>query len=572
MTSSRWALWPMMVVVCAAPAVAGPRLVMNASASSFPDVVLSVHVTSKAGEPLTELTASRFRVFEDLAPGTVTEVRQLRTATRPLDLVFVFDTTASMQDELDGLVKRAKKLTDLLSESQVDVRLSLLGFSDDVGVATEPTGDVEAFKRTLSRIAVGGGGDEPENQLDALQAGSRSPFRAGARRVLVLVTDAPFHAKDVVTSQTADGVVAALRAENIELHIVGPELDQYRWMTRALGGSFYDKDSGEFEQLVQTLAGELAANYLVTYRSPRPIADGTRRSVTLTVTHPSGTGEDASQYVSPALVQASSRLNGMQFDKSSYSPHFAIDGRPETAWVSEGSSATEWLDLTFEAPRSVSSLTVRPSQDKRWAAPTKLELVFDGKSTRTVTLDGSRTEQTIPLEAPAVTMLRISVLASAPAGLPVAISELSVKQGTVLVPELARLRTDAETVTEAEALNRAGETAYHAKKLEESVRQYQAALAKTPEFAQCWSNLGLSYWKLKRYSDSVSANRQAIRLATKQGLSQVVANSSYSMGRTFEEQGKLAQALQSYWWANQAVPSPVYAKAIDRLNAKLSEE
>lgn len=158
MSSLRWGFSPLMLLVCATPAVAGPRLVVNASASSFPDVVLSVHATSKAGEALTDLSPESFRVFEDLASGTLKDVHQLRTSKQPLELVFVFDTTASMQDELDGLVKRARKMMDLLAQTKVDARFSMLGFSDEVGAATAPTSDVEAFKKTLSRIVAVGGG------------------------------------------------------------------------------------------------------------------------------------------------------------------------------------------------------------------------------------------------------------------------------------------------------------------------------------------------------------------------------------------------------------------------------
>ncbi len=552
---------------------AGPRVVVNANAQHFPRVELSVHATTKAGEPLTDLKPADFAIFEDLSAAKVVKVEQQRTATTtPVDVVFVFDITGSMQDEIDGLVRRTKRFADQLAQSGLDFELALLPFGDEVGSATAPTRNVTTFKNQVAALRAGGGGDEPENQLGALDAARRLPARPRAKRVLVLVTDAPFHAGDGVTPLRADEVVTSLREVHAELHVVGPSLDEYRWMTLALGGSFYDKDSGAFEQLVDTLGGELAANYVVTYDSPRPQRDGTRRSVTLTAKHASGTAEDASQYVAPALVAASSRQQGMQGDLSAFSPYLAVDGKPDTAWVSDVTSASEWLTLNFDSPQHVSRLTVRASDDPRFAVPGELAVSFDGQPAQRLKLSGERGEQTVAVEPVEAQSVRVTVVHRTPETQPVAIAELSVGDGAALVPELARLRRSVEDLADAVRLNRLGETAYHAGKLQESVKRYREALAKSPEFAQCWSNLGLSQWKLKQYADSVSSNRQAIMLARRQGLEQVVANSSYSMGRTFEEQGQTKQALQCMWWANQAVPKDVYRSAIDRLTRKISAE
>ena len=38
-----------------------------------------------------------------------------------------------------------------------------------------------------------------------------------------------------------------------------------------------------------------------------------------------------------------------------------------------------------------------------------------------------------------------------------------------------------------------------------SVELYQAAIKADPDFAQAYSNLGLSYWKLSKYAESVAA-------------------------------------------------------------------
>jgi uncharacterized protein YegL len=550
-----------------------PRLVISASAVRYPEVVLSVHATTRDGAPLTTLQRDDFQVFEDLSRATLSKVEQQRQASaRPLDVTFVFDTTGSMQDEIDALVKKSRHFADMLAQTGLDTQLGLVTFGDEVRETVPATDRIEAFKKSLSALHASGGDDEPENQLEALEAALKQPARPGARRVFILVTDATFHAHDKVTPLQADVVQRHLAEQKVSLFVVGPDLDEYHWLPASLGGSFIDKDSGAFEGLVDSLAGELAANYLVTYRTPRPSKDGTRRSVTLTAKTPAGTGEDASQYVAPAMVTASSRQGGLQGDESHSSPHLAIDGRVDTAWVSTGTSQAEWLELEFDEPQHIAHLKVTPSPLERYAVPTVLKVTFDDGSSRTVKLSGGRTPETVDI-SPAVSarQLRVDIRESAPADLPVAIAEVEVSDDTGLVPELAKLRRTAEQVAQAERVNREGEKAYHAGQLERSAELYLKALDASPEFAQGWSNLGLTYWKLKRYADSVAANRHAIMLARRQGLSQVAASSYYSMGRTFEEQGQLKQALQCMWWANQAVPKEVYRTAVERLTRKLAE-
>jgi tetratricopeptide (TPR) repeat protein len=561
------------LAACLPLTAAAARLVVSASAPRFPEVTLAVHATTRDGGPVTDLAAADFKVLEDLAPAQVLAVQQLRThSMRPIDIVFVFDSTGSMSEEIEALVRRAKTFCDLLVQSNLDYRLTLLPFGDVLGEPSKPTSDVRAFKQTLSKLRAVGGGDEPENQLAALVLASGLPSREGARRVFVLITDATFHTADAVTPLKPQEVVDTLRGAGVELHVVGPDIDPYRWMPAQLNGSFFDKDSGAFEELVSTLGGELAANYVVTYRSPRPQADGTRRSVTLVATQKSGSGEDASQYVAPALVEASSRLQQLQGDASQFSPHFAIDDDPNTAWVA-GSSREEWLTLSFAQPRKLSRLTVRPSADPTFAVPRTLKVQLGDDPPRTLALDGTRNVQVLRLEPPAVvSRVRVEVAAAEPIGAPVAIAELSAGDGDSEAPELQQLRRTAADAAEAQRLNLSGEAAYHSGKLEASVKLYLAAVDRSPTLAQAWSNLGLSYWKLKRYADSVSANRQAIMLGRRQSQVQVVANSYYSMGRTFEEQHELKQALQSFWWANQAVPKPTYQAAVDRLTRKLAED
>ena len=55
------------------------------------------------------------------------------------------------------------------------------------------TSDVHEFIGWVGTLHAGGGGDIPEDQLDALAYAASFPFRPEAQGIIILVTDAPPH-------------------------------------------------------------------------------------------------------------------------------------------------------------------------------------------------------------------------------------------------------------------------------------------------------------------------------------------------------------------------------------------
>jgi tetratricopeptide (TPR) repeat protein len=127
----------------------------------------------------------------------------------------------------------------------------------------------------------------------------------------------------------------------------------------------------------------------------------------------------------------------------------------------------------------------------------------------------------------------------------------------------------ADAKTQAQELNRKGETAYHAKKLDESIALYQQALDLDPEYGQAYSNLGLAFAKVSRVAEAIWANRKAIALASGPTAGQVKASSYYNIARIYEDQKKWADAKQNYEWALQNKPNDAYTKGIARMAEKL---
>ncbi|MDR0747432.1 MAG: tetratricopeptide repeat protein [Helicobacteraceae bacterium] len=116
--------------------------------------------------------------------------------------------------------------------------------------------------------------------------------------------------------------------------------------------------------------------------------------------------------------------------------------------------------------------------------------------------------------------------------------------------------------------NRLGENAYHSGNIEGSIGFYQNAVAYDPNFAQAYSNMGLSYLKLNRFSESIWANRNAISLASGEGANIVRASSYYNIARLYEQDKIFAEALRYYELAKSENDNPTYDKAIARVKAK----
>lgn len=549
---------------------------VNANANQFPYVTVRLLVADpKTGKNVTDLSQDKLLVSEDLSTVSIENFKILSShdSKNPnVDVMFVFDETGSMAEEIAALLQRTRKFADTISQSGINFRLGLLSFSDKTEKTFDYTSDVELFKKNVSALVASGGGDEPENQLDALIDASKIAVRPEAKRVFILVTDASYHFQDAVTKQRPENVIAALKGQGIQLHVVGPELDSYKKMGQDLAGNFYDKDSDDFSSIVNNIGGEISANYEFSYRSPRMLSDGTRRSVRVALQGESGT--DAAQYVAPWFTTASSRQDASRGDESAYAPHKVLDGDPATAWFPSevGMSDNEWLHFSLPTARTISQVTVNAAQGQSFSDQSNVTLSLDGGENLSGVISKEGTLLTFNLAKPIpVQQLHFNLHVASNTRFGIADINAFLPDGK-LIPEIDMHHVSVSKRDSAKDINARGEKAYHANKVGDSVTLYQSAIEADPEFAQAYSNLGLSYWKLKKYPESVAANRSAIALGKQQGNQTVMASSYYNIAKTFEEQKEYKQALMNFWWANKTTPKPVYEKAIQRMNALIAKE
>lgn len=264
--------------------------------SKYPQITLYVNVKNRGGGFVTALKQEQFSVTEDGTPVEVVAFAGLGEA-RPVDIVYVFDTTGSMSNEIDGVIRTSLAFADELVSKGRDYRLGLVSFGDIVrqvyrsdGTLTDNAGE---FKQWVGSLSAQGGDGERENDFGAIKRATQMSFRDDAQKIFILITDAPPH----YYGDAQDGgaafddpdlayqpILKLVRDKGASVYAVTPNYNEFTSLASDTGGRFYDIDRNpDFTGLIGEIGATIASQYRITYRSPRPNYDGTRRNVEVKV-------------------------------------------------------------------------------------------------------------------------------------------------------------------------------------------------------------------------------------------------------------------------------------------------
>ena len=239
----------------------------------FPKVSIRFNVQHKAGEYLIR-DLSRENIFLYENSERIADFNFGKDTTggaSTTDIVFVLDVTGSMSDEINAVKNNIIEFTDSLAERGVDYRLGMVTFLDTIENVYPFTTDAQEFQDRVAEQRAHGGGDTPENSLDALLETTKFPFRANAKRIAIWITDANYHENDNVTSSTKQQVIDALLLNGITVHSIGNtdyKSSYYDPIIQATGGDFYDI-YGNFRDILLDISRlNSAVGYLLSYTSP----------------------------------------------------------------------------------------------------------------------------------------------------------------------------------------------------------------------------------------------------------------------------------------------------------------
>lgn len=176
-----------------------------------------------------------------------------------VDIVFLLDTTTSMDPFIDGLKKKCIDFAAVVRKEGYDCRLGLIGFGDvnynEPITVYEPTGDLQLFQTQVSQLRRTSGGDEPESSVEALRRALDLQYRSTATVCFVHITDAGAHHEDQLPL-----VAQELKRRMITTYVVSLNKFANRYSPLCVnGGKFYAIEDAKFEDILLGVARSIAS-------------------------------------------------------------------------------------------------------------------------------------------------------------------------------------------------------------------------------------------------------------------------------------------------------------------------
>lgn len=161
-----------------------------------------------------------------------------KTKGGKVDVVFLMDTTLSMDPFIEGLKRKCTDFARIVEAKGHDSQLALIGFGDveiKEPIHVRPlTKDVQLFQTDVGNIPRTKGGDLPESALEAIDEAMKLPFRTDATVCFILITDADCHHE-----QRIPEVANNLKQKNVKSFIVSREQFRKTYTNLCVGGGRY---------------------------------------------------------------------------------------------------------------------------------------------------------------------------------------------------------------------------------------------------------------------------------------------------------------------------------------------
>jgi hypothetical protein len=312
---------------------------VDASNFSSIEMIVSV-VDATSGDTVGHLDGSNFVVLEDGTPMDSCQVQLISEgqSTPRTDIVFVFDSTGSMSDEIEDLKQNILDFTDQLEQSNVDFNLGLVVFGDAVEGIFGMTQDADEFRSYVQSVKLGSGSEE--NPFDAIAAAVQLGLRDNSERIFVLATDEP----PTVVNTTQEVAAQLANANGVRVHAALPPAENasYQLLVGSTGGSFFDL-TGSFAAVLDDVVAEIINRYVITCESPRPVRDNTWRHLDVHVTDGSVGGAGTGEY----FVEGGALLVDPTYSVVDIGESFTVDIRANSVTDLQNAHVVMHFDPTW---------------------------------------------------------------------------------------------------------------------------------------------------------------------------------------------------------------------------------
>lgn len=179
------------------------------------------------------------------------------------DVVFVFDTTGSMDSKIAGLLKTCTAFVDESKSLDLDTHFALISFGDvsvqgggdRIDLVVPLTANMQDIKTGLRTIPRNNGfGNQGETPFEAIRQAFTLPYRKDAVKVLILITDEPALQHNI----SASTIMSELRQLEYLVFVLATGAPYYKEMAKQNGGVWKEisqkTDLAEVLELFRALA------------------------------------------------------------------------------------------------------------------------------------------------------------------------------------------------------------------------------------------------------------------------------------------------------------------------------
>jgi len=159
-------------------------------------------------------------------------VKPITKTNGDIDVVFVIDTTGSMGSSISAVKNNIRNIVESISSKTKSARFALVTYQDHPccggssgdypsKIETDFTSSAEAFNKAVNFIQLGNGGDWKESVYSGIKTGLNLQWRAGVKKIMIVIGDAPAKDPEPVTELTEQSIVdAAYAVDPAQIYII----------------------------------------------------------------------------------------------------------------------------------------------------------------------------------------------------------------------------------------------------------------------------------------------------------------------------------------------------------------
>ena len=262
-------------------------------------VDLYVTATDRNGRLVPDLLQEDFVIVDE---GQVQEIVLFENEVRPITVVIMLDTSASMTPSLDLLMAGAEQF---IIRMLPDDRARVGAFNDKIQILPEEfIGDRDALIRNLDRLQFG----NPTRLYDAIGASIEALSGLDGRKVVLVFTDG----EDTQNEIGWRDVLEMAQVEEVMIYTIGLESDYFNGVRRVrsrpdrrlrtfaeeTGGGYFElEDTDDLGPTFTRVAQELHSQYVLAFVPPT--RDGEVHEIDVRVTRRGTTARARRSYIAP---------------------------------------------------------------------------------------------------------------------------------------------------------------------------------------------------------------------------------------------------------------------------------